>query len=81
MQSTALRFDPAPVGACTLNAMQADNPQTPGADSSSPQARGASRAGEREERVGPLLLSRWRKDDGRTLLLYRHPDDDQAGGA
>lgn len=66
--------------------MQADDPQTGdpqtgGADS--PRARppgdGAGRAGEGEERVGPLLLRRCLKDDGRALLLYRHADE-QADG-
>jgi CubicO group peptidase (beta-lactamase class C family) len=86
MQSTAVRFAPAPNAACTLNAMAADDPQTssrsddpapPVEPGARPLAGGASRVGEDEERVGPLLLSRWRKDDGRALLLYRRPADGQ----
>ncbi len=77
--------------------MQADNPQTGGADSprnaagtrseadsqpddtARPPIGGASRVGEREERVGPLLLDRYVKDDRRTLLLYRHADGEASG--
>lgn len=57
--------------------MRADRPQTGGADSPRPLGESARRVGEREERMGPLLLSRHLKHDGRALLLYRH-DDGQA---
>ncbi len=34
----------------------------------------AQRIGEQEERLGPLVLARYIKDDRRALLLYRDAD-------
>lgn len=33
---------------------------------------GARRLEQRDERCGPLAITRYLKDDGRSLLLYRH---------
>ncbi|MFZ2050634.1 MAG: hypothetical protein WB698_07185 [Solirubrobacteraceae bacterium] len=57
--------------------MAADDRSTRGTDAPSvdqaPRGMGvAQRIGEQEERLGPLALTRYLKDDGRALLLYRH---------
>lgn len=55
------------------------DPDGQSGDSTQPPPGGASRVGDREERYGPVLLRRYRKDDGRALLLYRHAGEEGGG--
>jgi hypothetical protein len=47
-----------------------DHAEPAAAPGPEPERPGTERAGE-PERLGPLALQRYRKDDGRQLILYR----------
>ncbi len=50
-------------------------PSAPEPSAPQPGGGGTADGGRREEeRLGPIVLARHRKDDGRALILYRRPD-------
>lgn len=55
--------------------MEAEDPHSDDRDSRRPVPAVGGEPGGGEERYGPLMLSRFLKDDGRALLLYRRAGD------
>jgi hypothetical protein len=55
----------------------AEPPATDGPETADSGRREHARENAREERVGPVAITRHRKDDGRLLILYRRAGDAQ----
>ena len=69
----------APSG--SLYPARMDEKRTAGDTGPSPASQGGARPvkqSDEDQRFGPLLLSRYVKDDGRALILFAHAAEEQA---